>query len=86
MSIQLWFPTSIYVKEDMFSDEDNHDFITEIENLKSKISIGGNNWNTDVYNTCNTYDLRKNKILKCFFSFILCLPNESEQHGHGTKK
>lgn len=64
MSIQLWFPTSIYVKEDMFSDEDNHAFITEIENLKSKISIGGNNWNTDVYNTCNTYDLRKNKILK----------------------
>jgi uncharacterized protein (TIGR02466 family) len=64
MSIQLWFPTSIYVKENIISDKDNDIFITEIERLKSEIIKGGNNWNTDVYNTCSTYDLRKNKILK----------------------
>jgi uncharacterized protein (TIGR02466 family) len=64
MTIQLWFPTSIYVEENIVSDEENDSFITEIEKLKSKISVGGSNWNTDVYNTCDTYDLRKNKILK----------------------
>lgn len=64
MPIQLWFPTSIYVEENIVSDEENADFITEIEKLKSKITVGGRNWNTDVYNTCDTYDLRKNKILK----------------------
>jgi uncharacterized protein (TIGR02466 family) len=64
MPIQMWFPTSIYVEENIVSDEENDSFITEIEKLKSKITVGGRNWNTDVYNTCDTYDLRKNKILK----------------------
>jgi uncharacterized protein (TIGR02466 family) len=64
MSIQLWFPTSIYVKEDIVSDKENLSYIKEIEKLKEEIHKGGNNWNTDVYNTCDTYDLCKNEILK----------------------
>jgi uncharacterized protein (TIGR02466 family) len=64
MTIQLWFPTSIYVEENLFSDHENNIFIEEIEKLKFKIKKGGNNWNTDVYNTCESYDLQKNKILK----------------------
>lgn len=62
--IQLWFPTSIYVEENIFSEDENKNFINEIEILKSKIEKGGNNWNTDVYNTCQTFDLQRNKILK----------------------
>jgi len=63
MSIQLWFPTSIYVKENIISEDENDSFIQEIEKIKSTVSSGGNNWETKVYNTCDTYDLRKNKKL-----------------------
>jgi uncharacterized protein (TIGR02466 family) len=61
--IKTWFPVSIYLKENIVSDNENLIFLKEINKIKKKFKKGGENWNTPVYNTMSTCDLRTNKVL-----------------------
>jgi uncharacterized protein (TIGR02466 family) len=60
MTIQTWFPTSIFFVENLISVEENNKLIKEIYTIKKNIKKGGKNWKTDVYNTNGTYELIKN--------------------------
>jgi len=63
MMIKTWFPVSIYSAENLFTEKDNKNFIKEIYKIKKTTKKGGNNWNTDVYNTLESFDLRNNNLL-----------------------
>jgi uncharacterized protein (TIGR02466 family) len=60
MNIHTWFPTSILLIENLIDDEENKKLIKEIEKLKKEIKKGGDEWDTDLYNTHSTYELHKN--------------------------
>jgi len=64
-NIDTWFPVTIYRAENLFTENENQNFIKEIYKIKDKEKIkkGGKNWNTDVYNTFDTFDLKKNNLL-----------------------
>jgi uncharacterized protein (TIGR02466 family) len=64
MKIDKWFPTSICIVENLIEDKENKNLIKEIEKIKKVTKKGGEEWNTDVYNTHATYNLHKNKKFK----------------------
>lgn len=57
---------SLFVTPVGFSENPNHknmqkDLVKECKSLKNKIKCGGDNWNSTVYNTCQTNNLHQNK-------------------------
>jgi uncharacterized protein (TIGR02466 family) len=60
MNIDIWFPVSIAHIDDVISEKENNILIKEILKIKKNNLKGGPNWASNVYNTHNTFDLRKN--------------------------
>lgn len=86
MVINTWFPTSICVIENLINEEENNKLILEIKKIKNKINKGGNNWQSNVYNTSGTYDLNKNIKFKNLCEKIeLHTSNFARQLGSNEK-
>lgn len=60
--IDLWFPTPIYVADDVLSDLENRKISNHFTQLSKTIESGGNNWIAKPYNTIGTYDLRESEV------------------------
>lgn len=56
-SMHQWFPTSIYVTEDVISPEENQKIIDRCLDIKNYIPKGGNGWLCNTYNTLGTLNL-----------------------------
>jgi uncharacterized protein (TIGR02466 family) len=65
--VTTWFPTSIYSCEELLTKNENEELYEYTLNLSQNIKRGGDVWQSKVYNTCETFDLRTdekyNKIL-----------------------
>ena len=62
--IQAWFPTTIYYQDRLISEEENEKCVEHIMKIKETTKKGGDGWNTDVYNTHETYQLHTDDIFK----------------------
>lgn len=60
--IDLWFPTPIYICNEIIDENYNKEILNEIYNIKDSIAKGGDNWLCNTYNTIGKYDLRENQI------------------------
>jgi len=65
--IDLWFPTPIYISEDLLSDEENSFILNDFLSISKEIDSGGLNWLSKPYNTLGTFDLKNSKS----FSLLL---------------
>lgn len=72
MYIDIKFPTSICLIEDIISSEENNVLIEHCLDLQKNIKKGGKEWYADVYNTHNTYDIHKDKK----FNNLICKVKE----------
>lgn len=70
MEIQNIFPVSIGVCKNSNHDKIENVLIKECEKIKNKIKKTGNDWDSDIYNTLDTFDLNKNKKFKILNNWI----------------
>ena len=70
MIIDIKFPTSFYVFEDILSEKENNDLLSKIYNIKNNTKKGGENWLTDVYNTQGTLNLMENKDFENLYNNV----------------
>lgn len=56
--IDLWFPTPIYIADNLLTDEENNSVSENFISLSNEIESGGLNWLSQPYNTLGTFDLR----------------------------
>jgi uncharacterized protein (TIGR02466 family) len=52
----FWFPTTIYVAENVLSEEENQQIIDRVYQIKESTPKGGENWQCNMYNTLGTYN------------------------------
>ena len=87
MKIQGLFPTPIGFSENPSQKLIKSKLIKECELLKKKVKCGGDNWNSTVYNTCQTSNLHKNKKFDNLHNWIF---NEvkvfADKLGYTNKK
>jgi uncharacterized protein (TIGR02466 family) len=81
-TIQTWFPTSIYVTDEVVTPE----YINTIKNkclaIFSTISHGAENWNCNTFNTLGTYDVKSDEIFVELIKTIEFHVNQfAEYHG-----
>lgn len=69
-NITKWFPTSIYRCEDLITTKQNENLYQHTLKISKKISQGGKNWNSNVYNTLTTFDLRNDKLFDCVTTLV----------------
>lgn len=55
-NIDLWFPTLIYSNNYPQYSYEKDNLIARVEDLSSTIPCGGNNWYSNIVNSCGTYD------------------------------
>ena len=60
--IDLWFPTPIYVADDILSDLENEKIFNHFTQVSDKVKSGGSNWLSKPYNTMGVYDLRESEV------------------------
>jgi uncharacterized protein (TIGR02466 family) len=65
--IDMWFPTPIYICDEIVGKNYNNQIKQQILSIKNKVSSGGNNWLCDTYNTIGKYDLRQSE---CFTDLL----------------
>jgi uncharacterized protein (TIGR02466 family) len=73
MSLHYWFPTVLYIKENVFSDAENEQIKNLFFNVIKNYEKGGKNWISDVYNTLGSYNLKNDKN----FNFLIEKVNEN---------
>lgn len=56
-NIELWFPTAIYIQENLFDEKTNKKWQSEILEWPKTIPSGGADWEGETYTTHETYDL-----------------------------
>lgn len=73
MKIDLWFPTPIYIEENILDDIENKKLCDRILELKKQNESGGKNWLCNTFNTLDSVDIKDEKI----FSTLI---NETTLH------
>lgn len=68
--ITTWFPTCIYSREDFLDEEENENLYKHILKISENIPRGGEDWNSDLYNTHSTYDLKKDSKFNNIINLI----------------
>lgn len=61
-SIELWFPTPIYIQKDLFPTNYNNSLEKEILTWPDKIPSGGDDWEGGTYTTHITHDLSQSEM------------------------
>jgi uncharacterized protein (TIGR02466 family) len=64
MIIDIKFPTTVAVFENILTDVENNILIDYIEKLNNTVKKGGQNWLTTVYNTHGTYNIHTDENFK----------------------
>lgn len=65
--VEMWFPTPIYIQEDLISAEENEKLKEICNNIKHNTMCGGSDWVGGTYNTHGTHDLTRDDR----FNFLL---------------
>ena len=61
MKIDLWFPTPIYIEENILDDCENQKLCDRILELKTQSESGGKNWLCNTYNTLGSIDIKNDE-------------------------
>ena len=69
--VDLWFPTAVYVEEDLISKEENSKLIEHCLTVKKNTPSGGEEWLGQTYNTHGTHDLAKDEIFQPILELTL---------------
>lgn len=69
--VDLWFPTSIYIEEDLISEEENNKLIDHCLSIRKTTPSGGEDWLGQTYTTHGTHDLAKDKIFQPILDLTL---------------
>lgn len=75
-TIENWFPTPIYIQDDLISVDEVNFLINYCYLIKEKIKSGGVKWNCDLYNTFDTYDLKKDEKFSNLINKVTAEVNE----------
>ena len=62
--VELWFPTAVYVEEELISEELNEQLIQHCLAIRDKTPSGGSEWLGGTYNTHGTHDLAKDILFQ----------------------
>tara|TARA_R110000868_G_scaffold173966_2_gene410406 strand:+ start:45 stop:626 length:582 start_codon:yes stop_codon:yes gene_type:complete len=65
--IEIWFPTCIYIEDNLLSNDEKENLINKCYEIKKNTNKGGNHWISNVYNTQGTYNISEDinfKLLK----------------------
>jgi uncharacterized protein (TIGR02466 family) len=62
--VELWFPTAIYIEENLISEEQNDLLVRHCLDIKNNTDSGGGEWLGKTYNTHGTHDLSKDDIFR----------------------
>lgn len=84
--INTWFPTAIYVSENIISDEYNNDLQKRSLEIFSSTKNGADNWKCNTYNTMGTYEISEDPLFKNLLHEVKQHLNFFvEQHGSDYK-
>jgi uncharacterized protein (TIGR02466 family) len=75
-AIEEWFPVAFYVKEDLFSKQENELLAKHCLQLKDATPMGRDGWLGNTYNTLGTYDLYQDQEFQPLISLITEHVNE----------
>lgn len=62
--VELWFPTAIYIEENLLSEEENQKIVDHCLAIRDNTPPGGSEWLGGTYNTHGTHDLSKDDVFK----------------------
>jgi len=62
VTINTWFPTPIYIVENVISKKYNALLEKRSLEIKSEVENGASNWNCNTYNTLGTLDLKSDPV------------------------
>jgi uncharacterized protein (TIGR02466 family) len=62
--LHYWFPTTLYIVENLLSVEENLKIKEQILKIKDNNPRGGDEWFCNAYNTLGTYDLKDDHIFE----------------------
>lgn len=68
--INLYFPTAIYVQQDMFGKEQNKIWSDRILDMQKNIPSGGVEWEGKTYTTHNTFNLLEDETFAPLFEAV----------------
>ena len=68
--INLYFPTAIYVQQDMFDKEQNKIWSDRILDMQKNIPSGGVEWEGKTYTTHNTFNLLEDETFAPLFEAV----------------
>lgn len=68
--LELWFPTVIYIEEELFPKETNKKWTEKIQDISTQVPSGGEEWEGKTYNTHNKYNLVTDPAFNSLFEVI----------------
>jgi uncharacterized protein (TIGR02466 family) len=54
--VHFWFPSTIYIAENVLTPEENQLIIDRIDEIQKTTPSGGDNWQCNMYNTLGTFN------------------------------
>lgn len=80
--INLYFPTAIYTETNLFSEEENIQWIDRILELQDTVPSGGEGWEGRTYTTHSKYDLIQDPLFSPLIEKVQLHVNEfTSAHG-----
>jgi hypothetical protein len=70
------FPTSLYIKKNIITNDYLKILQNKVLELEKTIPSGGDNWYTDVKNSCDTHNLKNEKVFDILIDKITHHVNE----------
>ena len=74
--VEMWFPTCIYVEENLINKEENAKLIEHSLGIKDKTPSGGADWLGGTYNTHGTHDLTNDPVFAPLLELVTRHVNE----------
>ena len=65
--INLYFPTAIYVQQDLFNEEQNKIWSDRIFDIQKNVPSGGKEWEGKTYTTHSTFNLLEDELFAPLF-------------------
>ena len=82
MPVELWFPTAIYIEDNLFSKEQNDAWAEHVLDYKKSIPSGGDGWFGDTYTTHGTFDILNDPVFAPLVESITSHVNKfAKMHG-----
>ena len=68
--INLYFPTAIYVQQDLFNEEQNKIWSDRIFDIQKNVPSGGKEWEGKTYTTHSTFNLLEDELFAPLFEAV----------------